>query len=389
MKNKRPVNKIKYSSFILLIAILIFYVRLSFGFQYTEFEAVISRFEAKLANDVKEDAKGSISAAVVIGNKIVWEKGFGWADVQNTIPADERTVYRTGSISKSFTAVLMVQLSSRNIIKLDDPVERYFPEIQELADTLGVTAPITFRQLASHTAGLIREPRLRNAASGPIEIWEEKILESIPRTYFQNFPGEKYSYSNIGFGILGLAVSRAAGKSFMKLVSEYIFKPLRMEDSFFIIPEEKEDRIAAGYQVRKDGTIDAEFPALEHRGRGYKVPNGGIYSTAGDLARFVSAMTGTSAAQILSAKQREEMMTIQTPESDKKGYGLGFSITINDDTIKMVGHGGSVAGYNAHMVFNPESKTGVILLRNYNRGKTNLGRTAQELLRELVMLWRK
>jgi len=283
----------------------------------------------------------------------------------------------------------LAQLAARGVLKLDDPAEKYFPEITGIDNQFGVTKPVTFRQLASHTAGLIREPKLQNAASGPIEIWEEKILESIPRTVFQNHPGEKYSYSNIGFGILGLALSRTAKKPFMGLVEDLIFKPLKMNHSFFIIPKKLEKKVAAGYSVRRDRTINADFPAKEHRGRGYKVPNGGIYSNVLDLARFVSAMTGTSPVPVLSTRNREEMQTIQTPESDTTGYGLGFSINIDKNGIKMVGHGGSVAGYNAYLIFNPDSKIGIIVLRNYNRGRTNPGRSAQRLLRELVMLWQK
>jgi CubicO group peptidase (beta-lactamase class C family) len=351
--------------------------------KHDSFQAAISRFEAKLAQDVAEDSMGSISAGVVIGNDVIWVNGFGWADIEKQIPADAETIYRTGSISKSFTAVLMMQMVEKGYFKLDDPVEKYFPEIRDLADKPEDAGLITFRHLASHTSGLIREPKLKGAASGPISQWEDKILASIPKTSYQSLPGEKYSYSNIGFGMLGLAVSRAVGKPFMDLIKENIFDPLGMTSSFFILTDEHISNLSMGYVQRRDGKVDAEFPAMEHAGRGYKVPNGGIYSTVGDLSKFVAAMTGASSEKIFSEEARKEILKRQTPEGGS-GYGLGFFRQKDEDGFISIGHGGSVAGYNASMVFDPESKIGVVVFRNYNRGKTNLGRSTRNLLKELV-----
>lgn len=355
--------------------------------KHTSFQAAIARFEAQLAQDVAEDGIGSISAGVVMGNDVVWSKGFGWADIEQQISADEETIYRTGSISKSFTAVLMMQMIEKGFFKLDDPVENYFPEIKELRENPEDASPITFRHMASHTAGIIREPRLKGAASGPISKWEDKVLASIPNTYYKSLPGKQYSYSNIGFGMLGLAVSRAAGEPFMDLVRKNIFEPLGMTSTFFILTTEHAPHLAMGYVRRKDGTVDADPPAREHSGRGYKVPNGGIYSTVGDLAKFVAAMTGASSVKIFSEETRKEILKQQTPEGRGR-YGLGFSINIDEEGFRTVGHGGSVAGYNATMVFETESRIGVIAYRNYNRGKTNLGHTARALLKELVNIHR-
>ena len=184
--------------------------------------------------------------------------------------------------------------------------------------------------------------------------------------------------------MLGLAISRAAGRPFMDLVTEYIVEPLEMKQTVFVMTPELYPHLAVGYSVSGDGTTSPDFPALEHWGRGYKVPNGGIYSTVGDLARFAGAITGTSAAEILPAEWRREMMHVQTPESPTAGYGLGFALSTGESGVRMVGHGGGVAGYNAYLVFDPVSKVGMVLLRNYNRGNTNLGRSAAVLLEELV-----
>lgn len=342
----------------------------------TEMAVVIDRFEKQIIEDVEADSIGSVVAGIVMGNDLIWEKAFGWANVEKKIPADMASIYRTGSISKSVTAVLLVRLAEKGILSLDDPVSKYLPEIKNLNDSLEVAEKITLRQLASHTAGLIREPKLPKAAAGPIAEWENKIITSIPTTSFLASPGEKYSYSNIGFGILGLTISRAAERPFMDLVHEMIFDPLEMNSSTFILSTEQEKHLAVGYMNRRD-SVNTSFPALEHAGRGYKVPNGGVYSTVGDMVKFIAAQTGTSAEQILTPESRTEMQRIQTPGNPNRGYGLGFSVRKEDGGIHIVSHGGSVAGYNAYIAFDVNSKIGIILFRNYNRGRSRLSNYAE------------
>ncbi len=340
----------------------------------------IEAFSAALARDVETDGIGSITAAVFVGDEVTWSRSFGVTDRNTRRPAGPRSIYRTGSISKSVTAVLMMLLVQDGVLALDDLVAGVLPEVEELTDAKPGQAPLTFRHLASHTGGLIREPEVEGAASGPIRGWESKILESTPATRYQTAPGEAYSYSNIGYGILGLALSRAARRPFMELVEERIFEPLGMSSSTFVVGSSLRRRLAAGY-LNRNGEIDADFPAREHAGRGYKVPNGGVYSTVGDLARFAAGVTG--ALELLNQDTRAAMLSIQTPESEVQGYGLGFSIRRDGDGTWWASHGGSVAGYNAHLLFQPESQLGVVLLRNYNRGETNLGQAALDLARNL------
>jgi CubicO group peptidase (beta-lactamase class C family) len=302
---------------------------------------IISEFENQIAKDIKDDnINGSISAAIVYENEIIWSKAFGYSNIDNKIIADTNIIYRAGSISKSFTAFLMMQLVQEGIINLDDPVEKYLLEIKNLIDYSDSTK-ITFRQLASHTSGLMREPMLENADEGVIADWENKILQSIPETSLILKPGERYNYSNIGFGILGLALSRAANLSFIELVENRIFKPLNMTNSFFIVPNEKMKYLAKGIGGGPLGDINFEMPEKEHAGRGYKVPNGGIYCTPNDLGKFMISNMGYS--KLLDQASLKEMQTNQTPNEGFWKYGLGFSL-YQDRTISVVGHGGCVSG---------------------------------------------
>jgi CubicO group peptidase (beta-lactamase class C family) len=348
-----------------------------------QWRAPIEKLATAIRADVARDTIGGITAAVVQGGDVVWAEGFGWADRDKRIPADAQTIYRIGSISKSFTAVALAQLAARGTVNLDDPAANYLAEINNFAQPRAGAKPVTLRHLATHTAGIIREPRLQGAAAGPIAEWENRITASIPLTSFDTLPGARYAYSNIGYGVLGLTISRAARVPFMQLVADNIFKPLRMQSSTFVITPALASHLAVGYSNSARG-IDTEAPKREHDGRGYKVPNGGIYSTVGDLAHFIGGMTGALGDAVLDAKWRSEVMRVQTPENPRNGYGLGFSIRTTDDGRRLVSHGGSVAGYTAHIVFDPDARIGVILLRNYNSGRTNLATAATSLLSELV-----
>lgn len=342
----------------------------------------IAHFEDQIANDVDAERIGGMTAAVVLGGDVYWAQGFGWADVQRRAPAAPETIYRVGSISKCLTAVVLVQLREEGVLDLDDRVEVHLPEIRALRGYCEHPA-MTLTQLASHTSGLAREPTLQDAAIGPMKEWECKVLASIPTTSIDFQPGSCYSYSNIGYGILGLAISRAAEASFIDLVDDLILAPLGMMESGFFPTRKMWSSLATGY-ARPWGVVNTKIPFDEHGGRGYKVPNGGIYSSVRDLGRFIASQAGLGAVSILSADARALMHTTQTPGADHSGYGLGFGIHNGSRNRLMVGHEGSVAGYNAYMVFDPGSGAGVVLLRNYGNGKTDLEQCGSSLLEQLV-----
>ena len=348
--------------------------------QWTE---AVDQLSATIAADVADDGVGGIAAGVMVDGDLVWADAWGLADRETREPMLPSSVSRTGSISKSVTAVLMMILVDRGVIGLDDPVANYLPEFDELQARRPGTQDVTFRHLASHTAGLVREPDWPGSVVGPIAEWENQILQSIPQTAYDSIPGARYQYSNIGFGMLGLALSRAAGRPFIDMVEEEIFVPLGMTGSSFVVQGAAlEPRLAQGYTSRNE-VVDGDAPAREHAGRGYKIPNGGVYSTVGDLGRFLGAIAGVPGLRILEESSREEMLRMQTPEDPHVGYGLGLSLVMDDQGNRLAAHGGSVAGYNAYMVVDPDTRVGVVLLRNYTGGRTNLGALAQSALADL------
>ena len=341
----------------------------------------LQAFGEEIAADVEADGVGAITVALARDGDVLWSGAYGWADPGDSVPATRETIYRTGSISKSVTAVLLAILADAGTVTLETPLSDLVPEIERLQDRPEGADP-DLRQVASHTAGFAREPGLPGAASGPIEGWTARILESIPTTRYRSPPGTEYSYSNIGFGILGLALERASGEPFMQEVEARIFEPLGMTGSTFVIGDALGPRLSTGHANGRDGQVDTERPTLEHAGRGYKVPNGGVYSTVDDLAAFAAGVMGRGGRSLLSDSMRARVLSVQMPENPESGYGLGFSINTVDDRT-FAGHGGSVAGYTAHLLFEPATGLTVVLLRNYNRGRTSLGGAARELLASL------
>ena len=348
-------------------------------------ETVINEFQHQLEADLADDnIDGSISATIVKGDQVIWSQAFGTADKASTLKADTTTIYRTGSVTKSFTAFLMMQLEEEGVINIEDPVETYLPEVKKLKGYSDSTL-FNFKQLASHTSGLEREPNLELAFSGPIQEWEQKLLVSIPNTSFQSKPGERYSYSNIGYAILGLALSRAANKPYMELIENRIFNPLGMNNSYFIVPEDKLIQLARGMEGGPFGELNLETPEAEHLGRGYKVPNGAIYSTPNDLAKFMMSTMGYhDLLKNIKIQSMQEPVLIEE-ENWWQNYGLGFRL-LRDTIISTAGHTGAVSGYTANFMFEKEQKYGVVIMRNYNWGMTNIDLRAFALLRRLRQL---
>ncbi len=337
---------------------------------------IIQELEKVITESLPKDR--SISGAILKGDQLIWSKAYGVSKVlTHATMADTATIYRIGSISKPFTAFLMMLLVQDSIIHLSDPVELYVPEVKKLKGYSDHTK-ITFQQLATHTSGLTREPGLPDAASGPIQQWESKILQSIPTTSFESNPGEKFSYSNIGYGILGLALSRAAQKPFIELIQKRLFEPLHMNSSYFIVPNEKLSDLSAGIQELSGGRTDTETPLSEHAGRGYKVPNGGIYSTPNDLAKFMSCIRGAS-PNLLTTENLALIQNKMIGIGEQNFYGIGFFIN-QEKGLTIVNHGGAVAGYTANCAFAKENNYGIILMRNYAEGKPDIYELPFELL---------
>jgi len=328
---------------------------------------------------------GSVTAGVVVGKQLIWKKSYGDADMEKKIPADADTVYRIGSITKMFTALMLEQLVEAGKVHLSDPVEKYFPEIKAVQNRFPDAPPITLIQLATHTSGLGREPdNIEAATTGPVSDWEKTLIAALPHLRYQYEPGTRFFYSNMGFAILGAALSRAAGESYVEYVPKHIFEPLGMTHSALDRNAQMLLHLSKGYQlVAPNGEVDSETPQREsEKGRGYKVPNGAIYTTVGDLARFASFLMGQGPESVLktaSLDNFQKQLMVPADIGLTSGYGIGFQVDRRDDYVAF-GHGGGVAGYTSMLLINRQKGIGVIVFSSGAANPTSLAEQSLDVL---------
>ena len=350
-------------------------------------EPALPGIDSLVAAEFAKDSIGSITVGVVAGGDLVWTRSYGYANAATRKLADRNTVYRIGSITKPFTAVMLMQLEQAGKVRLADPVEKFFPEIRKVGGMPAGAAPPTLLQLATMTSGLEREPRQEGPFwNGAVSKWEETLISALPHTSYAYVPGTRFLYSNIGYAILGATLGRAAGVPYTTWERTHVFEPLGMTHTRFEIDPSITADVATGYDVSRDGTIDSLTPAKEGReGRGYKVPNGAIFTTIDDMSRFVAFELGHGPASVLPPARLDSAfggLVASSPELGA-GYGLGF-MAMRRQAFTYTGHSGAVAGYVASMYFSRPAQVGVVLFRNVTGGKVNSDGLAVDILSHLV-----
>ena len=324
------------------------------------------------AEYAKYNNLGSITVGVVQERKLIWTKSYGYADIEKKELANKDTVYRIGGMTAKFTGLMLLQLVEAGKISLNDPVEKYFPEINTIQHHEPSDPPVTFYQLALHTSGIANEPDdMATYTRGPVSSWEQTLIAALPHTKFVALPGAKYVYSNVGTALLGAALSRVAGEPYTTYVDKKIFTPLGMKHTSFEPNAATRPTLAKGYVVTGD-KADGAIPEREHEGRGYKVPSGAVYTTVGDLARYISFELGQGPESVLKKQTLENnyqrIEKLKRPVDEIIGYGVGFQ-EMGCGEISIIGYGGFVPGYHARSDFYWPAGLGLIVLRNIEGGR--------------------
>jgi serine beta-lactamase-like protein LACTB, mitochondrial len=296
-----------------------------------------------------------ISAAVVQDGELVWSQGFGMADLENFVPATSSTLFRLGSISKPITATAIMQLSERGKLDLDAEVQKYCPAFPKKE------WPITSRELLGHLGGIrhynpdgkgdIPDDSAKHFASmeESLQIFSGDPLVAKPET--------KFHYSTYGYTVLGCVLEGAASEKYVDFVKENVFGPAGMEetqaDNFFAIVPHR----SRWYHKDKSGVVQ-NAGVLDSS---YKIPGGGLISSADDMARFEIAVM---ADKLLKPATREAMWTPQkAADGSQNGYGLGWG-TQKKYGVALVEHSGSQQGTSTSMILVPERRAGVVVLAN-------------------------
>lgn len=312
---------------------------------------------------------GSIVSVAVKG-KPVYTHAFGYRDVEQKLPATADTIFGIGSITKSFTAVAIMQLQEQGKLSVTDPVLKYLPKFRFGRD--GAEKAMTLHHLLTHSAGMPPLPTLLAAMARSLQRdaadMDEKdrkqilalkqiedadqLLEYIAGLDVQPFgyPGQYFSYSNDGFALLGAIVAKVSGEPYEAYVMEHILKPLGMESSSF--DSYKSTNVATLYATKRVKGREVVFASPAPWEAPSMAAAGFLRSTASDMLRYMDIYrTGGvgAGARILSAKSIDQMTTPYIRTDSGLYYGYGLMIHRNYRGVSLVEHGGNVKGVSTYV----------------------------------------
>ena len=312
----------------------------------------------------------SLAAAVVRGGSPVWEGAVGLADCEAGIEATPAMQYRVGSITKTFTAVALMQLRDEGLIDLDDRLDLHLPGVAHGSATL--------RRMLSHLSGLQREPG---------EMWVtgrspgiDEVLAGMAGYELVLPPGRAHHYSNLAFGLLGEVVARRSGVPYVEYVDSRILGPLELGRTTW----QASPPSALGYLVDDfSGTVSRE-PDSELGG---VASMGQLWSTVGDLARW-GVVLAEGHVGVLAPETADELWWPQAmldPDAWTVGRGIGIELVAHEGRV-FGGHGGAMPGFLAGLYVNRATGTGAAVLTNSGaRGPTR--EIALELAAATLELW--
>ena len=296
----------------------------------------------------------ALSAGVIRDGALVWSTHIGSARLDvPTAPTDD-TQYMIGSITKTFTAVLVMRLRDAGRLSLDDQLGTYLPQSRHGA--------ITIRQMLSHASGLQREPvgRIWENLDAPDE---ERLLRELEDAE-QVLPGHfAFHYSNLAFALLGQIVEQLEARPWGDVVTERILLPLEM-GSTGLVPDDKGR--ALGYSVHPHTGVAMPEPQFELRAT---APFGGLWSTVADLGRY-AAFVADPIEQVLSADTLDEMcrpLIMTDVEGWARAYGLGYDLQRTGERI-LAGHGGAMPGFLAGLRVRRQDRVGAVVFANCTAG---------------------
>ncbi len=298
------------------------------------------------------------SALVADSGKVVFKKGFGLANMEWNIPNQPDTKFRLGSITKQFTATLILQLVEQGRIKLDGKLTDYLPDYRK--DT---GAKVTIHNLLSHTSGVpnytAQQGFFQNVSRNPFTV--DDFIQKYASGDLEFEPGMKFNYSNSGYFLLGAIVEKVTGKPYEEVLKENILDPLGMKNSGYDHYNTVLSRRATGYSRRPGGYENAPYLDMT-----IPYAAGSLFSTVEDLFLWDQGLYGD---KMLSAKSKELMF-----KPNLNNYGYGFLITKvklgpNKLEVPVIQHNGGINGFSTTIVRMVNDRRLIVLLDNTERGE--------------------
>jgi CubicO group peptidase (beta-lactamase class C family) len=323
--------------------------------------------DSLVANALTEGPVAGMSVAVVRGRDTVVMKGYGFADVENDVPATAQTVYRIGSITKQYTAAAVLQLVEQNKISLDDSLGKHLP-----AAPAG-WRKVPIRQLLNHTSGI---PSYTSA--GPrwmsrmrLDLPHDSLIGIVAGDSMDFAPGSQWRYNNTGYYLLGMLLERVTGRSYADVVRDQLVAPLGLTATMYCGTRPLIKRRAQGYQVADEKLVNADPLSMSQ-----PFAAGALCSTGGDLIAWQRAL---AAGRVV---KQASYASMTTPEGaavrSHYGYGLASDSLAGRPRVQ---HGGGINGFNSMLMYFPSDTLSIAVLANTNgpwadRVANNIARAA-------------
>lgn len=343
-----------------------------------KFSESYKNFKKFYEDELKQEGIVGSSFVFLKDNKIAAEDFYGAANLEKNQAVDENTIYHWASNTKPFTGIAIMQLRDRGLLKLDDPVVKYLPELRAVHDPFGDMSEITIRQLMNHSAGFRNPtfPYKKGLEWEPFEPTKYSQVEAmLPFTEILFKPGSKFSYSNLGIVFLGQIIERLTDDNYEVYIDKNILKPLEMYRSYFdATPYHLLKYRSHSYYIENGKRTTGRFDANS----GITVSNSGLNSPLPDMIKYLNFLVGDESKRevydgILKRSSLEEMFkqTIPAPldANGNAGFttGIGLNFFLDERGGEtFLGHGGDQNGFISYIEFNPKKRTASILVFNTN-----------------------
>jgi CubicO group peptidase (beta-lactamase class C family) len=301
-----------------------------------------------------------IALAVVRGGKIVKAAGYGMANVELSVATKPESIFQTGSVGKQFTATAVMMLVEEGKVGLDDKISTYFP------DSPPAWKDITVRHLLTHTSGIpdYTSEKTGGAINLRADYTEEELVKKIAALPLDFEPGEKWSYSNSGYLILGVLIHHVSGEFYGDVLQRRVFQPLQMTSTRIISEADIVPNRSAGYRLVKGELKNQEWvsPSLN------TTADGALYTNVLDMAKWDAALY---TEKLLKRSSFDQMWTPVELNSGKTfPYGFGWDIA-NVNGHRLLEHGGAWQGFKMYIARYVDDRLTVVVMTNLDEDDSN------------------
>lgn len=326
----------------------------AFAAEPTFDEEATRRFRESLSAD-----SSGVAVLVARDGKVVFQGGFGLADIANKTPVTTDTKFRIGSITKQFTAAAILKLAEQGKLSLDDTLDKYYPDFPRASD-------VTLKQLMTHTSGIhsyTDKKEFLGRVKQPIE--PAKLIEWFKNDLPDFVPGKGFHYNNSAYFLLGEIVAQVSGKSFADYLRETFFEPLGMKNTGIFVNASPPSNMALGYSL----VSEKLEPALDWD-MSWAGGAGALYSTVGDLFLWNEALYG---GKVLNPESLMGATTAITLPENVDGMKYGYGLILSEmKRLPTIGHGGGLNGWSCDLLRLPEQHCTVVVLTNALPGPPKL-----------------